>query len=39
MDKQAAIINMIWKMDPEQDGALLDKLYDIVKRMYRKGAR
>lgn len=39
MDKQAAIVNMIWKMDPETDSALLDRLYDIVKRMYRRGSR
>ena len=39
MDKQTAIINMILKMDPERDGALLDRLYDVVKRMFRKGAR
>lgn len=38
MDKQTAIINMISKMDPERDGNLLDRLYDIVKRMYRRGA-
>ena len=39
MDKQSAIINMVAKLDPETDEALLDKLYDIVRRMYRKGAR
>lgn len=39
MDKQTAIINMISKMDPERDSGLLDRLYDIVKRMYRRGAR
>lgn len=36
MDKQTAIINMIMKIENE---ALLDKVYDFVKRLYRKGAR
>ena len=36
MDKQSAIINMVMKIENE---ALIDKLYDIVKRLYRKRAR
>ena len=36
MDKQSAIINMVMKIENE---ALIDKLYDIVKRLYRKSAR
>lgn len=36
MDKQSAIINMVLKMNND---ALIDKLYDIVKRMYRRGSR
>lgn len=36
MDKQSAIINMVLKIEND---ALLDRLYDIVKRLYRKGAR
>lgn len=36
MDKQSAIINMVLKIENE---AVIDKLYDIVKRLYRKGAR
>lgn len=37
MNKKNAIINMISQMD--DDNPLLDKLYDFVKRMYRRGAR
>ena len=39
MDKQGAIINMLMKMDPERDAALIDRLYDVTKRMFRKGER
>lgn len=39
MDKQGAIINMVMRMDPERDAALIDRLYDVTKRMFRKGER
>ena len=39
MDKQGAIINMVMKMDPERDSVLIDRLYDVTKRMFRKGER
>ena len=36
MDKQTAIINMILRIEND---ALLDKVYDFVKRLYRRGSK
>ena len=36
MDKMSAIINMVMKIEND---AILDKVYDFVKRIYRKGSR
>ena len=36
MDKQTAIINMIMRIEND---ALLDKVYDFVKRLYRRGSK